>query len=74
MWRLGTNAGVRRDLSSAHSSHDAELYRLLRLWMVNRGVWEAMEWAGPAISIAASDEHVEQYIETLGGLVRELTT
>jgi hypothetical protein len=34
--------------------------------MVNRGVWEAMEWAGPAISVAATDADVDDYVATQG--------
>jgi len=76
--RLGPRSGyafdgrLPRTAVDAHRSHDSELTRLLRLWMVNRGVWEAMEWAGPAISIAASDTDVDHYLQTLGALVEEL--
>lgn len=57
----------------ARAAHDAELWRLLRLWMANRGVWEAMEWAGPAVSVAASEADVDRYVATLRDLVGELT-
>jgi glutamate-1-semialdehyde aminotransferase len=57
----------------ARARHDAELWRLLRLWMGNRGVWEAMEWAGPAVSVAATDADVEHYLGVLGELVAELS-
>lgn len=76
--RLGPRSGygfggrLPRTAADAHEDHDAELYRLLRLWMANRGVWEAIEWAGPAISVAASDRDVDHYLETLGALVEEL--
>ena len=78
--RLGPRAGyafdgrLPRTAADAHEAHDSELYRLLRLWMVNRGVWEAMEWAGPAISVAATDVDVDHYVEMLGALVDELAT
>jgi glutamate-1-semialdehyde aminotransferase len=58
--------------AEARATHDAELWRLLRLWMANRGVWEAMEWAGPAVSVAAIDPDVDRYLDTLAGLVAEL--
>ena len=32
--------------------------------MANRGVWEAMEWAGPAISVAATEADVDGYLAT----------
>jgi glutamate-1-semialdehyde aminotransferase len=59
--------------AEARAAHDAELWRLLRLWMANRGVWEAMEWAGPAVSVPATDADVEHYLGVLGELVAELT-
>lgn len=62
-----------RDAAEAHRSHDAELWRLLRLWMANRGVWEAIEWAGPAVSVAAVAEDVDTYLGVLADLVEELT-
>jgi glutamate-1-semialdehyde aminotransferase len=61
-----------RNAADAHRAHDAELHRLLRLWMGNRGVWEAMEWAGPAMSVAATDADLDHYLETLDALAREL--
>lgn len=62
-----------RNARQAHASHDPELYRLLRLFMANRGVWEAMEWAGPAVSVAAADGDIALYLEVLAALVDELT-
>jgi glutamate-1-semialdehyde aminotransferase len=76
--RLGPRSGfafdgrMPRDAHDAHASHDAELYRLLRLWMVNRGVWDAMEWAGPAISVAATEADVDHYLAALDALASEL--
>jgi glutamate-1-semialdehyde 2,1-aminomutase len=61
-----------RNGAEARAMHDGELWRLLRLWMANRGVWEAMEWAGPAVSVAATDADVEHYLTVLGGLTAEL--
>jgi glutamate-1-semialdehyde 2,1-aminomutase len=62
-----------RNATEAHRSHDSELYRLLRLFMVNRGVWEAMEWAGPAVSVPASGEDIDRYLGVLADLIEELT-
>jgi hypothetical protein len=41
--------------------------------MANRGVWEAMEWAGPAVSVPAADADVDLYLEVLAELVAEVT-
>jgi glutamate-1-semialdehyde aminotransferase len=57
----------------ARAAHDGELWRLIRLFMANRGVWEAMEWAGPAISVPATDADVERYLEILAKLLGALT-
>jgi glutamate-1-semialdehyde 2,1-aminomutase len=61
-----------RTAAEARASHDPGLWRLLRLWMANRGVWEAMEWAGPAVSVAATDADVDRYLAVLTDLVDEL--
>jgi glutamate-1-semialdehyde 2,1-aminomutase len=58
--------------AEAREAHDGELYRLLRLFMANRGVWEAMEWAGPAVSVPATDADLDGYLEILGDLLGEL--
>lgn len=59
--------------AEARATHDGELWRLLRLWMANRGVWEAMEWAGPAVSVPATDADVDLYLGVLAELVGSLT-
>jgi glutamate-1-semialdehyde 2,1-aminomutase len=77
--RLFARSGYAFDGMLAHNatearrSHDTELYRLLRLFMVNRGVWEAMEWAGPAVSVPAAGEDVDRYLGVLADLIEELT-
>jgi glutamate-1-semialdehyde 2,1-aminomutase len=77
--RLGPRSGyvfdgtTPRNAADAHRAHDGGLHRLLRLWMGNRGVWEAMEWAGPAFSVAATEADLEHYLDVLRELVRELT-
>jgi glutamate-1-semialdehyde aminotransferase len=65
--------GLPRTGAESRARHDGSLWRLLRLWMVNRGVWEAMEWAGPAVSVAATDEDVDRYLGVLGDLVSVLS-
>jgi glutamate-1-semialdehyde 2,1-aminomutase len=76
--RLGPRSGyvfdgtTPRNAADAHRAHDGGLHRLLRLWMGNRGVWEAMEWAGPAFSVAATEADLEHYLDVLRELVREL--
>ena len=38
----------------------------------DRGVWEAMEWAGPAVSVPATADDVERYVATVGELLESL--
>lgn len=57
----------------ARADFDPQLWSLLRVWHANRGVWEAIEGAGPATSVAMTDSEVDRYLESLGELVRALT-
>jgi glutamate-1-semialdehyde 2,1-aminomutase len=50
-----------------------ELSAVMRIWLANRGVWEAIRWAGPAVSVATSDEDVDLYLGLFEGLVGELS-
>jgi glutamate-1-semialdehyde 2,1-aminomutase len=54
-------------------AHDSELMQLMRVFMANRGVWEAIEFAGPAVGVAAVEADVDRYLEVLVELVAELT-
>jgi glutamate-1-semialdehyde 2,1-aminomutase len=45
----------------------------IRVWFANRGVWEAIRWSGPAVSIATSREDVDLYLELFGALLDDLT-
>jgi len=65
---------IARTGEEARAAHDGELWRLLRVWMANRGVWEAMEWAGPTMSVPAMGADLDRYLGALAELVAELTT
>ena len=39
--------------------------------MANRGVWEAIDSAGPACGIQTSEADVDRYLEVLGEFLRE---
>ena len=56
----------------ARATFDAELYNLQRLYMANRGVWEAIYSAGPACGIQTSEADVDQYLEVLEGFLGEV--
>jgi glutamate-1-semialdehyde 2,1-aminomutase len=57
----------------ARATFDAELYNVQRLYMANRGVWEAIDSAGPACGIQTSEADVDRYLETLDGFLNEVT-
>jgi len=49
------------------------LNALLRLLLANRGVWEAIETAGPAMSVAATEDDVALYLAAFAGFVTDVT-
>jgi glutamate-1-semialdehyde 2,1-aminomutase len=49
------------------------LVRLIRIWLANRGVWEAIVGAGPVVPIPATDEDVDAYVEAWDALCTRLT-
>jgi glutamate-1-semialdehyde aminotransferase len=57
----------------ARADLDRQLWSLLRVWHANRGVWEAIEGAGPATSVPMGDAEIDRYLDSLGALVATLT-
>jgi glutamate-1-semialdehyde 2,1-aminomutase len=57
----------------ARGSFDIELYNLQRLYMANRGVWEAIYSAGPACGIQTTESDVHRYLEILDDFLHEAT-
>jgi glutamate-1-semialdehyde 2,1-aminomutase len=58
----------------ADAVKDIELILTLRVYLANRGVWEAIVGAGPTCSVPATVEDVDRYLGAHASLVRELTT
>lgn len=56
----------------ARATFDIELYELQRLYMANRGVWEAISTAGPACGIQTSSGDVDQYLDVLDSFLQDL--
>ena len=52
---------------------DVPLRRLIRVYLANRGVWDAIVGAGPTCSVPATEEDVDAYVAALGELIGELT-
>jgi glutamate-1-semialdehyde 2,1-aminomutase len=62
-----------RDAREAEVTKDVELLVTFRVYLANRGVWEAIVGAGPTCPVPATDEDVDRYLDAHGSLVRELT-
>jgi len=76
--RFGPRAGqwygpAPRTGAQAKALTDPELTRLLRIWMANRGIWEALVGAGPTAPIPATTDDVDRYLEAYAGLLTTLS-
>ncbi|HZH23550.1 MAG TPA: transaminase [Solirubrobacteraceae bacterium] len=77
--RLGGRSGfclepeLPRDAREAARSLDVELIDTRRLYMANRGVWDAIAGAGPAASFAHTAAEVDEYLRVLGLFLAALT-
>ena len=65
-------ARLPRDAREARETFDLNLYNLQRLYLVNRGIWEAIDSAGPAVSLVAERADVDAYLEAFDGFLGEL--
>ena len=63
-----------RDADEAYETLDVPLRRLMRVFLANRGVWEAIIGAGPTCSVPATDGDVDTYVAAFGSLLGELTS
>ncbi len=62
-----------RTAAEAHADLDVALRRLMRVYLANRGVWEALVGAGPTCCVAASEADVDRYVTSFQSLLGELT-
>ena len=62
-----------RSAAEWDTDEQPELNALLRLYLANRGVWEAIETAGPAMSVAASEDDVALYLAAFTLFVTDVT-
>jgi glutamate-1-semialdehyde 2,1-aminomutase len=75
---LGPRAGYTyrptpvRDAAEARAVQDDLLTRLIRVWMANRGVWEAIVGAGPVCSVPATEADVNAYLDAWSSLLARL--
>jgi glutamate-1-semialdehyde 2,1-aminomutase len=59
--------------AEADALTDGQLTRLIRVWLANRGIWEALPGAGPTVPIPATPADVSRYIAAYAGLLTELS-
>jgi len=76
--RFGPRSGqwygpMPRTGAEAHALTDGELTRLIRIWLANRGVWEALPGAGPTVPVPAGSADVRRYLEAYHELVAQLS-
>jgi glutamate-1-semialdehyde 2,1-aminomutase len=62
------------DAREAYATKDVELFVTSRVYLANRGVWEAIVGAGPTCSVPAVREDVDRYLDAYGSFLRELTS
>ena len=75
--RLGPRSGQwygpePRTGALAHALTDDKLTRLIRIWLANRGVWEALPGAGPTVPVPATPADVTRYLEAYSELLARL--
>lgn len=61
------------DAETARRATDFELNAALRLYLANRGVWEAVSTAGPSASFAMTEADIDLYLELFEGFLAEIT-
>jgi glutamate-1-semialdehyde 2,1-aminomutase len=63
-----------RDAAEARASEDRPLIHLIRVYLANRGVWEAIPGAGPTVAVPATEDDVDRYTSAFADLLGELTS
>jgi glutamate-1-semialdehyde 2,1-aminomutase len=63
-----------RTKAEAEAADDPELRNLMRVYMANRGVWEAIYSASPAVSFAAEEADIDLYLSVYEACLDELTS
>ena len=75
--RLGPRSGqwygpMPRTGAQAHALTDDTLTRLIRVWLANRGVWDALPGAGPTVPVPATPADVARYLDAYNELLAQL--
>ena len=61
-----------RDAAEGYESLDVPLRRAMRVYMANRGIWDAIVGAGPTCPVPATEDDVDRYVDAYGSFLREL--
>jgi glutamate-1-semialdehyde 2,1-aminomutase len=75
--RLGPRSGQwygprPRTGADAYALTDEMLTRLIRIWLANRGIWEALPGAGPTVPVPATRADVDHYLGAYAELLAQL--
>src|SRR5215472_14933167 len=75
--RFGPRSGqwygpIPRTGAEAHALTDDQLTRLVRIWLANRGIWDALPGAGPTVPVPATRANVTSYVNAYAELLAEL--
>jgi glutamate-1-semialdehyde 2,1-aminomutase len=75
--RLGPRSGQwygprPRTGTDAYALTDEMLTRLIRIWLANRGIWEALPGAGPTACVPATRADVDRYVNAYAELLAQL--
>ncbi len=62
-----------RNALEAYAAKDIPLTLLARVYLANRGVWEAIVGAGPTCAVPATEEDVDRYLAAFDSLIADLT-
>jgi glutamate-1-semialdehyde 2,1-aminomutase len=62
-----------RNALEAFAARDIPLTLLARVYLANRGVWDAIVGAGPTCSVPATEEDVDRYLDAYASFISELT-
>lgn len=54
------------------AANDIDLFNVQQVYLANRGIWEAIDSAGPAAGIETTAEHVDRYPEVVDEFLGEL--
>jgi glutamate-1-semialdehyde 2,1-aminomutase len=60
--------------AQARSSIVPEFIDTRRVYMANRGLWDAVASAGPQASLAHAADDIDRYVATAGAFLAEIAT